>query len=947
VLRLLGTATYNHKPVTLERSLYVIALLVCQNNWMSRDELMLLLWAEDNAESMIKQRLRQLLYRTKQMPYAAELEVSSTHLRFRATNDVQLFRTAIEQRNWSAAIDLYQGEFLREAVVDHAELEEWFALERATLSAYFRFAVLEKAAQLPAEEAALLLEQAMTHEPLNQELLKTLLGYASLYPEIGLRAYAQFAQELAQTLQLEPPKEIQALVKTLANDLAKALPEKTKVLASNQLKLPIPSNAFVGRQAELDQIKQRLEDPQCRLLSLVGVGGIGKTRLSLEVATRFSQEAVFVDLARLSDPEFVPHAILEAIGERPTENPLEHLKEVLVNQKLLLVLDNFEHVMPAREVVASLLTDTTQIRFVVTSRESLGLLREQVFELRGLPAPDTVFPLETQDAARLFLRAAQRSLLDFTFHNDFAAFDRIYQAVEGTPLGLELAASWVRTLSLNQIASELEHSLDMLSLDAPDLPSRHRSFAAVFISSWTLLNTAEQEVLTKLSVFQGGFDKDMAIQVSGTNLTLLLRLVNKSLISRRDQRFVMHEMIRQYSQSKLLPERHQETLETLSKVALGLSEQWYKHRNGELIGEWSKRLELDHDNIRTALHWSLQHDIETGTLICGYLEHFWYIRGHHREGLYWAQAFIKHYLEPNNNRLRLLWTLISLSKELGEYDLAKATLETYRELAMVLGDRRLIANYEKLVGFIAHEQGHLELAKQHLQRSLSIHTEFNNLYSIATCHNSLGIITAKQGDYQTAKQHAEEALRLKRLIGDKHGVSYAIENLGVIAGQQGDHTLEKVMMQEALRLNRELGDQQGIAKSIYALGKNALEQNQLQEAIQYCTEAFEICCRLERRYLMIQMVHTFAVIANKLGQTSIALGLITSSIHLSQQLGSLPPETWLLEQRRWKKESRLTASQLAELEFEVEKQPQHQRIQQILLWSSQTQDSMQRLGLPT
>ena len=891
--------------------------------------MMLLLWAEDNADIMIKQRLRQLLYRTKQMPYAAGLEINNTHLRFTATNDVHLFRTAIQQRNWLEAITLYQGEFLGDATVDHAELEEWFALERATLKAEFRFAVLEQAALLPAPEAVLLLEQAMTHDPLNEELLTNLLSAASQHPEVGLRAYAQFEREL-DALQLEPSKEIQALVKTLP------LENKMLTLSPTHTKLPTPMTAFVGRQAELDQIKQHLDDPHCRLLSLVGLGGIGKTRLSLEIAMRLAEEAVFVDLARLNDYLLVPNAILEALGERPTENSLEHLKQVLVNKKFLLILDNFEHVINAREVIATLL-EHTMTRFVVTSRESLGLLREQVFELKGLPAPDTVFPLETQDAARLFLRAAQRSQLDFTFDDDFAAFDRIYKAVEGTPLGLELAASWVRTLSLDEIATELEHSLDMLTLDAPDLPNRHRSFAAVFTSSWTLLNKAEQGILAKLSIFRGGFDKDMAIQVSGTNLTLLLRLVNKSLISRREQRFVMHEMIRQYSQQKSSLEGQLQTLQALSQVALKLSQKWYEHRNGELIGEWSKRLEQDHDNIRTSLTWAVQHDVLNGTLICGYLEHFWYIRGHHREGLNWAQAFIQQYPHPDQNRVRLLWTIISLSKELGEYDLSKATLETYRELAVALGDRHLIANYEKLVGFIAHEQGNLDLAKTHLVNSLQIHIEFNNQYSIATCHNSLGIIAAKQGLYQEAKQHAEEALRLKRLVGDKHGVSYAIENLGIIAGQQGDFALEKVMIEEALRLNRELGDQQGIAKSIHALGKNALAQNLIDEAIHYCLEAFDICCRLERRYLLIQLIHTFAVIANKLGQTRTALHFITSSIHLSHQIRSLPPPSWLAEQSEWQTD--LSPAEIAQIDFETQKQPQHELLNQILTWSTKIKSS--------
>jgi predicted ATPase/DNA-binding SARP family transcriptional activator/Tfp pilus assembly protein PilF len=928
VLLLFGNASYNNKPLSLERSLYVVALLICQNTGMTRDEMMLLLWADDHS-NLIKQRLRQLLYRTKQMPYSAGLELSKNHLRFTAPNDVHLFRTAIQERNWLEAIALYRGELLQGAIFENTELEEWFGLERASLSAQFRLAVLEQASKVPAKEAALLIEQAMRFDPLNEDLLKTLLEYARSNPEIGIRAYDRFAQELTQALQLEPSKELQALVKSLPNA------PRVHIPLVIQHKLPVPYSAFLGRQAELEQIKIRLDQGHCRLLSIVGVGGIGKTRLSLEVATRFAKEAVFVDLARLTDHGFVPNAILESLGERPNENPIEHLKEVLKGKNVLLVLDNFEHVMPAKEIVATLL-EHTDAQFIVTSRENLGLIREQVFELRGLPAPDTIFPLETQDAAKLFIRAAQHNHIEFTLDNNFGVFNRIYQAVEGTPLGLELAASWVRTLTLSQIATELEHSLDVLAVDAPDMPERHRSFAAVFTSSWTLLSLAEQTALAQLSVFQGGFDKDMAIEVTGANLTLLLRLVNKSLISRHDQRFAIHEMIRQYSQQKLSAEHQVQTLQALCRVALNLSEKWYEHRNGELISEWSKRLEQDHDNIRSALTWALQNDPLSGALICGYLEHFWYIRGHHREGLYWAQAFEPDYRHSDENRVRLLWTIISLSKELGEYDLARATLETYRALGTELKDKRLIANYEKLVGFIAHEQGHLEQAQIHLQRSLDIHIEFNNHYSIATCHNSLGIIAAKQGRYLEAKQHAEQALRLKRMIGDKHGISYALENLGVIAGKQGDYALEKIMTEEALRLNKELGDQQGIAKSMYALGKNALEQNQIQNAILYCLEAFEICCQIERRYLMIQLIHTFAVIAQRLGQIQTALRFISSSIEMSNQLRSVPPEIWFDEQRHWQEKSGLSPAKLAELEFETEKQTHHELINQVFIWSDQT-----------
>ncbi len=897
---------------------------------------MLLLWSDDGDEGVLKQRLRQLLYRTKQIPYGTMLETNATQLRYVGPSDVQIFRQAVQERDWKTAVDSYQGEFLQGAVFENRELEEWFLLERSALGSQFTQAALQLASTLPAFEAALVLEKAMVHEPLNETLLKALLEYAVNNPEVGVRAFERFEHQLAQTLQLTPDQDLMVLAQSLV------IPISPRASTVKRFKLPVGHGVFVGRQAELDQVALRFTDPLCRLLSLVGVGGIGKTRLSLELAERhqMSDGVVFVDLARLNKAELVPNAILEALDEQPSELPLERLKQVLAEKAMLLILDNFEHVMTARTVVAELLEHCPLIRFMVTSRESLGLRSEQVFELSGLPAPDSVFALESQDAGQLFLRAAQRSYLDFTLQNtDLVVFNRIYKAVGGIPLGLELAASWIRTLSLPEIADELEQSLDVLSVDAPDMPARHRSFAAVFNSSWTLLTSQEQEVLARLSVFQGGFDKDMAISLTGTNLPLLLRLVNKSLISRREQRFVIHEMIRQYSQTHLTPEVQHSSMQGLTKITLGLAEQWYEYRNGEQQGDWSKRLELDHDNIRTGLSWAVDHDVNTGTLITGYLEHFWYTRGHHKEGLAWAQQFMTKYPETDLPKTRLLWTQISLSKELGQYDLTRASLEQYRETAEQLGLHRLFADYKKLLGFIERELGNLDLARQHIETALDLYTKMDSSYSVAVCHISLSEIESRQGNYAKAKEHAEESLRLKRELGDKQGVSYAIASLGTIAGQQGDYALERVMHQEALRLKRDLGDQQGIAVSVLALGLNALDQGRLESAVEYCGEALDIYVRLERRIGIIHCIHCFADITHQFKNLELALRLSAASIHLSYQLGGKPRSNWLSKQTQWREESGLSPAQLAQLEFDAEKLSLHDVVNSILIWRNQFQDT--------
>ncbi len=928
MLRLFGAVLYENTQLTLERTLFLVALLACHNDWMTRDEVMLLLWDDTADEAIVRQRLRQLLYRAKQMPFGATIETTNSSLRFTGLSDVGQFRSAIQNRDWQTALALYRGELLHKAIFDQAELEEWFLLERATLSAQFRRAALEQAAVLPPAEAVLLLEQALVHEPLSEDLLRALLESAKTTPEIGQRAFERYQKILAQELQLPPPDDLRLLAESLFG---------TQVASAPRAKLPTIHTAFVGRQAELDLIRQRFAEPHCRLLSIVGVGGIGKTRLALEAAARMSNEfadgAVFIDLARLADADLVPNAILEAFDERPQQQPLERLQNLLAHKAVLIVLDNFEHVLTARNVVGSLIEQTTALQILITTRESLGLRSEHIFEITGMPAPDTLFPLETQDAAQLFTRVAQRSQTDFRLQTaDIAAFTRIYQAVNGMPLGLELAASWIRTLSLEEIAKELEQSLDVLASDAPDMPTRHKSFAAVFHSSWTLLSATEQTVLAQLALFQGGFDKDMALRLTGSSLPVLLRLVNKSLVTRREQRFVIHEMIRQYSEKQLSNTDKHQAMQSLLAVALQLAELWFEFRDGDQAAQWSHRLELDHDNIRAGLTWALQHDIPIGTTIAGYLEHFWYIRGHHREGLQWSTKFTDLYTNTDQTRLRALWTKISMSKELGEYELSRETLSVYCQTTIAFGDRSRLGGAEKLFGFIAHEQGNLELAKTHLQTAIGLFAEFNNEYSVATCHNSLALIAIEQDQLELAKTHAEESLRLKRLVLDTQGISYAIATLGTIAGKQGDYALEKVLHEESLHLKRSLGDQQGIATSLLALGRNALGQKQFQEAILYSSQALEILARLERRYAMINVIHVFADIAYHLEQTEDALFFVAACVHQNYQIKRVPPKDWLTQQIQWRTSSVLTPAQQAQLEFDAEKLGLFEVVAAVLAW---------------
>ncbi|MFN3265896.1 MAG: BTAD domain-containing putative transcriptional regulator [Deinococcales bacterium] len=921
MLTLFGIPRFQGKPITLERSLFLVALLVCQQKPVSRDELMLLLWQDDGERNSIKQRLRQLAYRAKQMPYGAGIRTDTQYFSYSAKSDVGEFRSAIQAADFPRALALYQGDLLQGAVFEHNELEEWFRLERDTLRAQYVEAALAQAEKLEKSEAARLLEGALLHDPQNEDLLRTVLEYAQTAPEVGKRAFERFRKALAQDLGLEPPQDLIQLVSELGkHSIARPRPGKKR--------LPSPNTAFIGRQAEIEELNLLLQD--CRLLTLVGIGGIGKTRLSLEIANQSALEAIFIDLARLNLAEQVPNAILEALGETAHANPLEQLHRVLFERSVLLLFDNFEHILSARDVVSELLKQHPQLKIIATSRERLGLQQEQVYELRGMPAPDTIFPLESQDAAQIFLRAAQRTQLDFSLQNDIGNFSRIYQAVSGIPLGLELSASWVRTLSLGEIADELEQSLDLIAVDSPDMPTRHRSFAAVFSSSWQLLSPPEQQTLAALSVFRGGFDKELATSVCQAPLVLLLKLVNKSLITRHGERFMLHELVRQYS-AQQLGERNP-TLERLSKAMLELSVQWKKNSKGQQQTELSRRLELEHDNIRTALEWSADNIPELGAKIAGNLEHFWYSRGYHKEGAAWAERFLRLYPTRDQTRLDLLWTKASLTKELSDYNSARAIALEYQALAQELDHKFALAGAQKFFGLLERELGHLESSKAHLERAREMYIALGDNNSLGICFNDLGIVAALQNDIDKAKELFENSLSLKREAGDKQGIAYAIGNLGVIAGMQKDYALERVLQTESLHLKHELGDKQGIANGLQSLGTNAFVQKQYQVAHTYFCEALSLFSELGRRYAQTILLFDFAKLAWEVGASYTALELVASAIHWRYAIQSNPPQDWLEAQQKWQQQSLYTPAELAKLEFDIQKLSLEQVISKALAW---------------
>jgi predicted ATPase/DNA-binding SARP family transcriptional activator len=893
MLRIFGEPRFASQPLPSERVTYLLALLACRDEWVSRDELVLLLWG-DVDEAAGRQRLRQLLYRARSFPHAAGLESDATRVRLVETCDVRAFRVALRESRHSDAIQLYSGELMHGArFADAPELEEFFLVEREELAAAYRRAVLNHATTLEQPAALTVLEDALQIHPESEELaLEGVRLARGVDVSRGEALFETHARAL-RALGLEPAPELLAARGALA-DAGKAASSTLRIsVAAAQHKLPVPATAFIGRQRELAEVSARFQD--ARLVTVLGPGGAGKTRLSLEVARErealHAHGAVFAGLAATQRTEDVPSALAGVLGVRPGDDPRETVLNTLSTKNMLLVLDNLEHLPGIAALVADILERAPDVRVLVTSREALGLRAEAILELEGLPAPDTLFALETQDAAQVFLHTAGRARADFKFGpRDAPAFTRIYTAVSGMPLGLELAAGWTRVMTLEEIADELEHSLDLLEVDASDVPERHRSFAAAFYSSWRLLSPTERAALARMSVFRGGFTRELAVSVAGCNLPTLLRLVNKSLVARREARFSLHEMIRQYAAKELPTGERDTALGALSAAIRAQCEEWYAGFKTDQQIELSRRLQLEVDNVRAALEWTLQNAPRLGAEIAGYLEHFWYTRGYHSEGLRWAQAFLATLAaQPRDDlRVRLLWVLVSLHKESGAYDDSKRALDEYAEIAAELGDEHALASSEKFNGLLMRERGDLDGSIAPMERALTTFRVLNDRNQIGICLNDIGIAHAYAGRLEDAKRFMEQSLEVKREIGDRQGVAYALGNLGNVAAMMGDLETDRILQQESLRIKRELGDAQGIANSLHSIAASLRDAGDLEGARAYHRESLEIFLRLGRAWGISQLLIDYSKLEVLSNRFDNALKLCAAGLAVLRRLRAEP-----------------------------------------------------------
>ncbi len=786
---------------------------------------------------------------------AGSLVENGERLGLALKSDVSELLEVVRDGHFELLPPLYSGAFLEGFVLPDwgAELEEWVYGTREFIASQVRGGLL-RVAEAEANQGRFL--EAANHaqtayklqgaRPLEPDDLKRLHSLLVVGDHLLAGEVRREAREFGIELASDPVAARQKFALGLeGTDAAHAVAHH----------LPSSKTSFVGRDLELVELGNALSGGEVRLMTLLGPGGIGKTRLALQAAhdqvgeNHFRDGLYFVALEHLS-PDQLPRALATALGVMVQGNadPLETIQNFLNNKAVLIVLDNFEHLTSEAGFISDLLEVCPNLVLLVTSRERLQLEEEFVLPILGVSVPkrgSRLSDAEFSDALRLFVQRAKRVRLDFVLSElDLPAVLEICRLVEGSPLGIELAAALVKMLPLPEIAGEIARNLDILETNSSNAKEAHRSLRAVFEQSWQRLSGREQDVFARLSVFQGGFRREDASALAGATIPVLGTLLDRSLLRVSPHgRYDLHALVLQYAREKLelQPRVFKTARAEHARFFLELAQTAAPELYGVSKAVWLSRLGQEHENFRAVLEWAKQqNELELGLRLAGALKNYWMIRGHVHEGGERLDQLLK--LEaasevrvPPDVRATALTGAAWLAHARDDFARATVLFEESTNLRRSLGETIQLEAALVNEAMLARSEGNYVRARQLLEQGLARHRDAKNRQSIGQdglglSLSRLALVLCEQGEYGSAEALCQESLALHRDLGDRGGIAATLLGLSDIAREQNQAERARDLAEESLKLFEELGEAWGVAFSLNNLALAAFAQGDFEHA---------------------------------------------------------------------------------------------------------------------
>jgi predicted ATPase/DNA-binding SARP family transcriptional activator len=759
-------------------------------------------------------------------------------------------------RRLEAAIGIYKGDFLQGfSVPDSEEFEAWLTVWRERLRERVLAALDDLVASYRAQgdpaSAINALRRQLEIDPLREpahRALMTLL-WESGERTAALAQYARCSAILDEELGLEPEEETTALYEAIREGDASPPPASGSRKPTSQARIPAPTTRMIGREVEAAEVIDHLAREDCRLLTITGPGGSGKTRLALHVAAtmadRFPGITCFVELASARDGEEMARAIAGELGLhlRGKDPPDRQLLGWLRERSVLLVLDNLEQLVDEIDLIPAMLAHVPDLTLLATSRERLNLSGEWVYPIRGLTVPrgPETDDVEGYEAVELFVDGLRRARGGQPLrHEERPEVVHICRLVDGMPLALNLAAAWANSLTLEEISDGIRQNIDFLSASSRDQPERHRSMRAVLLSTWERLTAEEQTAWRRLSVFEESFALAAAERVGKATMQVLAALVNKSVLMRtEDGRYRMHGLLRQFGDEMLRRDEpeHTRIRDRHSHYYLRMLGEMEDMLTGRDQPAALRQIDSDEGNIRLAGEWAIQRGMFNDLVVAG--PAFWLFLVIHGQMARGAQAFgtVLDALErvaprPDGSGLALGMARAytgGFRSGLGQYDEAIALLTSGTDLLRDHVNGRVLGLALNMLATALLMKGRYDEAHDRLLESIEEFERLGDAWGQAFSLNDLGMVQHMYRNDDAGERSCERSRSMFRRVGDNRGQAFAATSLGRFAMMRGDYARARRLHHEALSLREEVEDAWGVASSCVQLGRvAALMDNEAQ-----------------------------------------------------------------------------------------------------------------------